>query len=256
MSVAVLLDNVGRSNLRIIRVGARITFGLPLPQKIPALIERHLEILQPSGLVLAGDLAALASGAQVLFLGDQIGDVGVNGLVGVGHESTVTARDESASAFLPGSRPVHGVSDAAEEPSNRVEFIGGKLSGDGQDPIDQRAEERPAELSGFATHRDGDLPPIGVVTGALHKTCRFHAVHQRGGRGAADAEVCRQPSRRRLLARPLAIEECDERAYIGCVHPVAGSEVPAVEFDGDNYATQIVNQPHRIVRTVAGVCAT
>lgn len=87
-SVEVALDLVRRTHLGFARVAAGLPKSPALPQQIPALVELHLDGLEPTMLLGLVDLAVLKLGPQILLLGDQPVDLVENVLV-FGHSTSL-----------------------------------------------------------------------------------------------------------------------------------------------------------------------
>src|SRR5439155_9555108 len=69
----VVLDDVSAPPLRLVRVEAGLAPGAPLPQEVPAAIERDRDLLEPR--VVAGLQVAMALAlVQLLFLCDKLVD--------------------------------------------------------------------------------------------------------------------------------------------------------------------------------------
>ena len=89
-SAEVALDLVGRPDAGLPGIPARLTQGPALPQQIPALVERNLDGAKPVVLLGFGDLVMLELGPQILFLADEVADLG-QGVAVAGFPSCATA---------------------------------------------------------------------------------------------------------------------------------------------------------------------
>src|SRR5690606_21679919 len=77
-SLPVVLDLAGRPGGRAVGVLADTAPGPALPEQVPALVERRLQLLDPRVLLLRGHLARRELVAQRVFLVDQVFDPAEN----------------------------------------------------------------------------------------------------------------------------------------------------------------------------------
>jgi hypothetical protein len=106
----VSLDLAHRADLRLFRVLAELPPGTPLPQQIPALVERRFGGRQLIPLVVAGQLPCRELGAQLMLGLDEIADVAQDLLVIHAVHRTRLTKDGAT------RRPVPHGADRVEPP--------------------------------------------------------------------------------------------------------------------------------------------
>src|SRR5712691_4028484 len=81
----VALDHLGPSDIGPFRFAIGVAQCASLPQQVPALVERDLQLLQPLAVAFAG-IAGRLSRPELVFLGDELFDLAVN--LGIVHDSS------------------------------------------------------------------------------------------------------------------------------------------------------------------------